>query len=261
VEARLKSIARQAYPVYEIIYLDDCSSDKSLETAQKFGILNELDMKVYSSDTNSGSAFKQWAKGISMAKGDYIWIAEADDLCDTTFLEEAMKGFEDEEVVLSYCQSKQIDENGNILSENYLNYTDDIDGSKWLKNYIRDGRLEIADSLVVKNTIPNVSAVVFKKTQVDAIVDRLTSFKIAGDWFFYIWMLQNGKISYCAKPLNLHRRHTCSVVASENAKLHYDEVIQLQDHILRNFPVDTQIRNKVYSYRDHVRKYLGMPDQ
>ena len=32
-----------------------------------------------------GSVFKQWIKGVSQRTGDYIWIAEADDLCDKTF--------------------------------------------------------------------------------------------------------------------------------------------------------------------------------
>ena len=42
-----------------------------------------------------------------------------------------MAGFKDSEVILSYCQSKQIDENGNILANNYLQYTEDVDSKKW----------------------------------------------------------------------------------------------------------------------------------
>ena len=99
--------------------------------------------------------------------GDYIWIAEADDLCDQTFLEEVIQGFHiDSDVALSYTQSKQIDEQGNILANHYLNYTNDIDKEKWQSSYIRKGIDEIQDTLFIKNTIPNVSSVVFKNIDI-----------------------------------------------------------------------------------------------
>lgn len=36
-------------------------------------------------DYNSGSPFKQWQKGIELARGKYIWIAESDDYADFSF--------------------------------------------------------------------------------------------------------------------------------------------------------------------------------
>ena len=38
---------------------------------------------------NTGNPFKQWFKGMQLAKGKYIWIAEADDLCELTFFRES----------------------------------------------------------------------------------------------------------------------------------------------------------------------------
>ena len=37
-------------------------------------------------EKNSGKVFAQWNKGLSLAKGEYIWIAESDDYCDKGFL-------------------------------------------------------------------------------------------------------------------------------------------------------------------------------
>ena len=123
-------------------------------------------------------------KGVSAATGDYIWIAEADDLCDQTFLEEVIQGFHiDSDVALSYTQSKQIDEQGNILANHYLDYTNDIDKEKWQSSYVRKGIDEIQDTLLIKNTIPNVSSLVFKNIDIKTIAKQLEKFKIAGDWF------------------------------------------------------------------------------
>ena len=42
---------------------------------------------------------------------------------------------------------------------------------------------EIQDTLFIKNTIPNVSSVVFKNIDIKTIAKQLRKFKIAGDWF------------------------------------------------------------------------------
>ncbi len=256
LQARLDCIFNQTYPIYEIIFLDDCSTDNSMEVFNEYIEKKNMSIKIKVNEVNSKSVFKQWNKGISMAKGDYVWIAEADDLCGNEFLEEVMAGFEENEVVLSYCQSKQMDPEGRIICDNYFNYTDDIDRDKWKCNYLRDGVKEISDTLAVKNTIPNVSAVVFKKHDVSGILSDLTGYKVAGDWFFYIWILQKGKIFYNSKPLNYHRRHDNSVTKSENKQLHYNEVLQIQDYVIKNFDIDKRTNEKIYEYRKSLKEYL-----
>jgi glycosyltransferase involved in cell wall biosynthesis len=258
LKLRISSILSQTYPIYEIIFLDDSSTDKSLKIAESY-IEEGLNMKLIKNETNSGSVFKQWLKGLQMVKGDYIWIAEADDLCENTFLEEILSCFErDEDVVLAYCQSKQMDEHGKILSENYFEYTNDIDKEKWTKNYIREGSEEILDTLVVKNTIPNVSAVVFKKFGISSITNEIINFKIAGDWLLYIWLLKQGKIAYVSKSLNFHRRHERGVTKSEDKELHYNEVVKMQEYIMNNFNVPLEVRDKVLFYREYLKGILGL---
>ena len=102
IHERLSSIEKQSYPVYELIYLDDCSTDSSLHIARSFLSHTKLDMTIFENNVNSGSVFKQWAKGIDLSRGDYIWIAEADDLCTSTFLNHVMPAFNDENVITSY---------------------------------------------------------------------------------------------------------------------------------------------------------------
>ena len=40
-------------------------------------------------------------------RGDFVWIAEADDFAEPQFLERVMQGFDGPDVVLSYCQSRR----------------------------------------------------------------------------------------------------------------------------------------------------------
>jgi O-antigen biosynthesis protein len=263
VHLRLDSIAAQHYPIYELIVLDDCSTDRSVKAINEYlentDVRSKMNVVFVQNEMNSGSVFKQWAKGISLARGEYIWIAEADDLCSSQFLEEVMKGFHlDSEVVLSYAQSRQMNGRGDIIAPDYLAYTNEIDSNHWNNDYLDDGMTEIKRRLSVKNTIPNVSAVVFKKFSIDEILDELQSYRVAGDWYFYIWLLSNGKIYYNHAPLNDHRRHEQSVTKSERSQLHYDEVVRLQEYIDHTYGTSTDIQEKVIEYRKFLAEYLKL---
>jgi len=256
LKGRTQSILGQNYPIYEIIFLDDCSTDNSVGYITDFVKASPVKTSMILNRSNSGSVFHQWAKGVAQARGDYIWIAEADDLSEQNFLSEVISGFNDEEVILSYSQSKQIDTQGSLIANDYLKYTDDIDENKWKNDYIRSGIAEIGDTLAVKNTLPNVSGVVFKKVDLQEILGELVKFKVAGDWFFYTWILQKGKISYVAQSLNVHRRHEKGVTLSENAEIHFNEIVKMQEYIGRNFTITDTTRTKVLEYREYVKKYL-----
>ena len=120
---RLKTIVDQNYPLKEIIILDDASSDNSMDVINKFILdFHDFNIKVIRNLNNSGSVFKQWFKGISIATGQYIWIAsKPDDLCDERFVYSLVSNFRDN-TVLAYSQSKQTDENNSVLANDYLAY-------------------------------------------------------------------------------------------------------------------------------------------
>ncbi len=237
LEERLYTICNQSYKPYEIIFLDDCSSDNSIKKAET--LLKEYDIpyRIIPNKENKG-CFKQWAAGIELAKGDIVWIAEADDLCELSFIESLISSFKDSEVNLAYSQSKIINEKSEIIMENYLEYTNDLSEIKWLDNYYASGQEEIVDGLAIKNTIPNASAVLIRKSAIIHDIEELKKYSICGDWFAYISSIKNGKIFFNAKNLNMHRRHSKSIVSkSEKQLLFYEELIEVKKDILKNFKV------------------------
>ena len=231
--------------------------DDSVEKIRRYIDSSPASVKLLLNESNSGSVFRQWGKGISAARGDYIWIAEADDLSDERFLSEVMKGFFDPDVILSYSQSRQIDSKGKEIGPNYLKYTSEIDEEKWKENYLRKGTSEICDSLVIKNSIPNVSATVFKKIDMTEVLNELIKFKNAGDWYFYVWLLQKGDIYFVSESLNIHRRHGNSITLKENPQSHFNEIVAVQDYILSHFYVDETNVIKAMKYRDYVKGYFS----
>lgn len=256
---RIDSIISQTYPIYEIIILDDNSTDNSVEVIEdKIKKIDNIKVRFYRNNVNSGNVFTQWKKGFELATGDYIWIAEADDSCGCNFLETVMKGFEDDGVVLSYCESLTIDEKGTILMENLREWIDIFRCKKWDQDYIVSGIDEIKSTLCINNTIANVSSVVFKRGEYSNIIEEAKNFKLAGDWYIYMKIIENGKIAYFKESLNYHRMHSEGVTLNIDKNIEYSEIVRIQDEALNNYNLDEEIVNKVLIRRKAVGQRLGI---
>lgn len=262
-ESRVEGILAQTYPIYELIVLDDASIDNSVEVMKE--VLSkvkkaypQLKIKALVNRKNSGNVFSQWQKGIDLATGEYVWIAELDDSCEPTFLETVMKGFNNPKTILSYTNSKMVNENGKRdLKSTLRKPLNFIREDRPSKDYIRNGEEELSRVLSVYNTIPNVSAVVFKKDpkiNFRGILDEAKKFKIAGDWYFYSELLLHGKIAYFKKPLNIHRLHKSSVTETTDLKIHFNELQTIHKKIQNDVKLSPNAKKKIKASEARLKK-------
>lgn len=251
---RIDSILNQTYPVSELIILDDASTDNSIQVIKNKMKSIMIPVKLIENKENSNSVFSQWQKGIASSSGDYFWIAEADDSSDPRFLEEAMKGFQDDEVILSYTESARIDGENILTHENSQDLYNMFGSTRWDRAYIHDGEQEIREVLNVTNTILNVSSVVWKKGDYKEILEHAKNFKVAGDWYIYYQLLKMGKIAFSNKPYNYYRKHGSSVSTDVKADVEYKEICTLQEMANREFHLGMpayKIQRLRRSYMDH----------
>ena len=258
IEERINSILDQTYPIYELIILDDKSTDNSVDVIKK--IIKKIDKKIkvnlIINEENSGNVFKQWQKAFAESTGDYLWICEADDLCDKHFLNVAMQGFDNKDVVMSYTESKEIDQDDNVVNNDFRYYTDTYNIKLWNKNFIIDGKEFLNKSLSINNSIVNVSGVVFKKVDVpiDEYLVGAQNYKLSGDWYFYVRYLMNGYIAYSSDSLNYHRIHKSSVTTKTNNKLKYEEINSIQELVRDSVEVSNRYKHYAKVYRDDVKR-------
>lgn len=250
IEERIDSILMQTYPIHELIILDDCSTDNSVNKIEEIIKKHpDVNIKFVKNEKNSGSVFSQWQKAFSLSTGDYVWIAEADDSCSHYFLENVMKGFDSPNVVLSYAESMRIDENNRIISTSCRDWMLAVSSVKWNKSYINSGINEIQNALAICNTIPNVSAVVFKKSNQVEIIEEAKKFKISGDWYIYYKLLSNGDIAYCSKSLNYFRKHSKSTSTVVSRELEIRELLTIQSEIRKKCCLNSnQIHKQSFRY-------------
>ncbi|MDE2497492.1 MAG: glycoside hydrolase family 99-like domain-containing protein [Xanthomonadaceae bacterium] len=259
---RIGSIVRQTAPFFELIVLDDASNDDSVDVTERLSVEYGIQLRLVRNGANSGCVSRQWAKGVELARGDMIWIAEADDLCETVFLETLTAAMKDRSVVLAYCQSRQIDEAGNVLADNYLEYTDDVSPEHWLQAYREKGSDESRKYLAVKNTIPNVSAVLFRcdalRNAIARDLDTMSSFRIAGDWVAYLAVLEQGDIAFVPESLNLHRRHSSGVTLGSDPGQHMQEVLRVQHLVSQRYHLAPEVQQSVAVYAEHLRLHFAL---
>jgi glycosyltransferase involved in cell wall biosynthesis len=153
-------VLNQTYQTFDVIILDDCSTDSSRDVIERFRNSPRISNILYN-EKNSGSPFRQWQKGISLARGDWIWIAESDDSADAQFLEKLIDLLRDQQNVgLIYCDSYIVDAQG--IRGNFADIKNrKFNTNRWSHKYRNNGVDEIENFLLLESTINNTSAVLW----------------------------------------------------------------------------------------------------
>lgn len=260
---RLGTIFDQNHPVEEVIVLDDCSADDSVSVIMKVAEERQRDLTLVLNEQNSGSVFAQWTKAAEMARGEFLWIAEADDLSEPTFLSSLLALMKvDPQIALGFTDSKSIDGEGAHVYASYKPYFASIEPGALSRTEVFEGAEFARRYLGVKNTILNVSSVLWRR---DALLRALaecrgdlTGLRMAGDWRIYLECLAapGARIAYVADPLNVHRRHAASVTHSLKAQKHVDEIAAMHRVARDRFGLDRRNLSTQATYLEEVTAQL-----
>ncbi|GHV44250.1 hypothetical protein FACS1894180_5370 [Bacteroidia bacterium] len=92
----LESVVNQTFTDYEVICVNDGSTDKSLEIAEQFSIFN-FQFSIISQENAGLSAARN--AGIRAAQGDYIFLLDSDDCLVPNALEILSKNIENQDFI------------------------------------------------------------------------------------------------------------------------------------------------------------------
>jgi hypothetical protein len=163
--------------------------------------------------------------------------------------------FFDEALMLGYAQSKLVGAGGQIHATDHRFLTDDISPSRWAASYEAEGLDEIAVALSQKNTIPSVSAVMFRRGTLGALAPFLTDFRSAGDWWIYLEMARRGDVAFVARALNRRRRPDASTAEGGNGEAGpLAETLRIKAGLFRDLDLPSNVihRSLGASVHDHV---------
>ena len=196
------------------------------------------------------------------ARGEFVWIAEADDLSRPNFLNRVVRRMVESNAVIGFCDSWQVDETGRVIGSSYREYMAGSQSGAFDRSFVMSGSEFLGRFLSVRNVILNVSGVVFRRQALLTALDRLGQdlfrYKVAGDWRIYVEMCASGgRVAYESEPLNGHRRHSRSVTHSLAARRHLDEIQEVHAVCRRIMP-QADIEAAQAAYIRHVIPMLGL---
>lgn len=228
LQKRIDSVLEQAFQDFELILLDDNSTDGSREVLESYRNHPKVSHIVYN-DQNSGSAFRQWKKGIDLAVGEWLWIAESDDWAESSFLEKMLQAVgQDSQCVLGSSIPGYVFPDGKIWNK-------ECDGEV----HLYQGSGFARQRLVLGNTLPNVSALLLRREAVVKInFSSIVNMCLCGDWLLYAMLCEHGTVVEYQGVLSYFRQHGDNTsTEAEKKGLSLTEGVEVLDYIRQAFQV------------------------
>jgi glycosyltransferase involved in cell wall biosynthesis len=252
LEERIRSVLSQTHPVSQIIFLDDASTDSSVDRARVLLSNSSAEVIFDVNAENSGSPFVQWNRGVALAKHPLIWIAETDDSCMHNILERLYTSIIDNQSVLSFTQSRYISSDGRDLGS--ASITTSVHWPQaFLNDFVMEGLAFNSKFMSIRNSIPNASAVLFSKQAYLASGGANPSLRLCGDWDLWSRLSSFGTVSFVSDELNYFRCHSLTTRSFPNVPLLAAESLACRLNIFLTFhPSATSTINPLYCLR-HIR--------
>lgn len=259
---RLRSIRNQTFQDFEVILLDDASSDGSVEIMREWADARPGTQLVVNT-SNTGSPFAQWMAGMELARSELMWIAEADDSCLPDFLAMLLPQFADRNVFLGYTKSVPVDVNGEPSGDYETLYLNRIANKRWSRPYVVTDHEEASLGLGIANCIPNASSVVFRRFEPEVtFAETVKGMRMCGDWLFYLRAMRGGLVAYCEKPLNLHRRHPGTITQNmEGSRRYFDEFATVRRYVGNTYRLGAEALAKIRDFTIGDLDRFGISEQ
>ncbi|PHS41753.1 MAG: hypothetical protein COB07_01535 [Sulfurovum sp.] len=190
IKEQIDSILEQSYSHFELIITDDCSSDKTIEIIQNYQE-NDTRIKLHQNEVNLGFV-KNFEKAISLCTGEYITLADQDDIWKKgklkTFIEKIGEN------VLIYSDALLIDEDSERMEKELIRPDKElISGS--------NNRAFLLENCVSGNTL------MFKKVLVEYILPIPEDVSFHDIWIAFVASTY-GSIIFTDEPMTYYRRYS-----------------------------------------------------
>jgi glycosyltransferase involved in cell wall biosynthesis len=238
--AAIESALAQSYEDFELVVLDNASTDDTREVCQRF-----RDPRFrYEYEGTPGQSVA-WNRCVELARGKYVILLHADDELESRFLARAVEVLDsNEDVGMVSCAVQHIDENGAPLERQQLLDADLVD---------RDDA--ILRRLLLEGCVINPAGVLVR-SEAFASAGPFTDQVVWGvDWHMWIRIAMAGPVAYVAEPLARYRQHTSSGTSGvmKSARNGSDERWVIDDV----FRIAESTRPDLLALRDQARRGVG----
>lgn len=262
---RLGSLFAQEPARPEVIVLDDASSDASIAVARAVAEAARREVRIVANAANSGGVMPQWRRAAALAQGEFVMIAEADDVALPGLLPAlAQMLLRRDDMAFAFCDSVEIDADGAVLRRDFKRYYAALGDHGLDREQVFPAAAFLRRFLLPRNLVLNASAVLWRTAALRAALARigpeLDGFRNAGDWRVYIEACRaGGCIGYIPSPLNQFRRHRNSVTGSRSKDDHLAEIERIHALLLSLHGDEPAVARKLAQHRATLRRLWNLP--
>lgn len=182
------SIQEQTYTNWELILVDDCSTDGTTEIVNKY-IKTDNRIRAIRNKENKGSAFSRNI-GITNAQGNFLCFQDADDLWDKNKLELQLKFMKTTGCAFSYTSYKFVNKDGMPTGRKVI------------------AKKEITYKEALRNNIISTITVMFDLTKMDKKLIKMPDLMYVEDTATWWKILRNGYTAYGIDDVFSYYRRT-----------------------------------------------------
>ena len=238
----IDSVRGQTYRNWELLLVDDCSTDRSVAIVQEY-VSNDPRVKHIQLASNSGAAVAR-NEGLKAARGRYIAYLDADDLWMSNKLERQIAFLTENNVSFSCCDYEKIDHDGTPL------YKQVHMPSKMTYNQL------------LKNTIIQTVGVIIDTRHVDVALLEMPNVRRGQDYATWLQVLRSGVVFYGQNEvLAVYRRVPTSLSANKlKAMKRTWNVYRNLEHLSLPYAIWCQICHAYYASkkRIYIRKFFRL---
>ena len=258
---RMVSLIGQTYQDIEILVIEDCSPDNSLEVLRKYE--NHPKVKLIVREENGG-----WVvvsnQGIKESSGEFVLFANCDDDCDSRMIEELVGAMTAHPSAgIAFCRSLMVDERDKVLGDDYQIRERAFRNRCAIDTLITSA--EMSRFLLHSCVIPNLSAALIRRECFVAVGPLSPSYRVNSDWDLFFRIAAKFDVAYVAAPLNKFRQHQTTIRSLTKGRVTYEEFFRLLLGQIRsldlNFIERCRFRSRVmYLWGTHLftQPWIGL---
>lgn len=241
----LESIRKQTYPYLQVILVDDCSTDNSVEIVEQFLREQNLTWKFVKHEKNQGIP-KSLNEALSIAKGEYVKFIACDDVLLPDCVETLVNAIQplSKEYAMVYADVLTIDE-----SSKQFGLTPFTERGWQKETDVPSGKLFLELSKLC--FIPAVSTLMRTSVLHTLRFDEKLLFE---DWDMWLRISKQYLIKGIATPVVQYRIHRASMYQQKSPAYLDAELRTVQKHL--GFDVDADVYLKEFIYRNSIRLYM-----
>jgi glycosyltransferase involved in cell wall biosynthesis len=234
----IESVLKQSYQNWEMIIIDDGSSDKTEYEVAKY----HDDRIKYVKQENIGiwRLSETYNKALAMSKGDLIAILEGDDFWPSSKLEEQVKIFESNDVVLCWGRKNTVNDKNEIIAFDLQS----------LENFNNMAQEEIIRNLIIGNFIQPCTVMIKKSALLSIggfLQDKTTPYV---DYTTFLELSLKGRFYALDEIMGYWRLHKLQITSQQKTEMNHGSMVSV------NFykQLDTPLKNRInFDIKDKLK--------